>query len=94
MKLVDYKAKKIHEILETPGTWTQLEYFKDEKGNWCPKSEAVCGCLIGLVLLVYTHEYPVLDRLEKKLHNSVAAWNDNPARTQEEVQKLCKELDI
>lgn len=95
MKLKDLKVKKVHEILEIPGTWTQEQKFRNQDKEPCGYQEATCACMMGLIAVVYGTIGPVYSKLSRWLGvSSVVFWNDNPARTQEEVQKLCKELDI
>lgn len=87
------KGKKIHEILETPGTWTRGTYYRNEKGHACSREEAASACIYGLMMTVTTEDLvPVLRQRLGIL--DLVEWNDSPDRTQEEVHALCKELDI
>lgn len=94
MTLLELGKTKVHEILEIPGTWTQGKAYRDENGKSCPIENAVCGCIYGLIDLIYRDKWLEQEaKLCQKIHG-VVKWNDTPGRTQEEVLALCKELDI
>lgn len=83
--------------------WTQHHNARDKKGNpvpaWAP--QATCYCLEGAIICVAegeSHSTLVFaERILRKqideegfspVYPSLATWNDDPERTQEEVLKL------
>lgn len=96
-KLLELRGKKIHEILELPGTWTQGHLYRDAGGkpSDVPHKDTTCGCLVGLANFVYPDSMEIRQRIRNKIYQfTITAWNDKDHRTQEEVRELCKELDI
>lgn len=92
----------MHELFSKPGTWTQHVSARDVNGISVPFDEAraCCWCLQGAIRFCY----PKIEDQWRLLFRFKAVpefggrppyfWNDAPERTQEEVQALCKRLDI
>ena len=99
------KPTKIHELFARPGTWTQGTFAKDAEGNSVSGSApAACQwCLMGAMLMLYGAEgqnfIPARNKLRERLsfddtNDGIFHWNDRADQTQENVRRLCAELDI
>lgn len=66
--------------------WTQHVMARDSDGNETNpiSNKAVCWCLLGAIYKVGGH---TSEAIHYKVTN-IAAWNDNPNRTVEEVIDL------
>lgn len=94
---------KVYELLDTPDKWTQREFALTKKGKeTTPHSKyAVCWCLEGAIIKCHGRGH---SSAWKKVVQAITLrsdqrdfpyeWNDNPARTYDEVIALCHELDI
>ncbi len=100
---------KAWELLSKPGAWCQGTCARNASGDICGANnpDAVAWCLFGSILKCYRRdtladyppEYAILIReLYKKFAPArfvgVGTYNDDPARTQEEVVALLKDLDL
>lgn len=104
----DVELDKAWKVLERG--WCQGELAKTEEGEGCPYfySEACSRCTMGALYFVYDltsesgFDTSALDLATARLLNhigplgfdSIVKWNDHPERTQEEVVKTLKELDL
>jgi hypothetical protein len=97
------KYDKAWKLLEATD-WCQGESAKDDQGRAIyPRHEKACSfCTMGAIDLIYEglnyskafrKVFEAVNKLEQK-RTYVSAWNDDPARTKEEVVNLLKELDI
>lgn len=94
---------KAYEVLEQHD-WTQGWFARNIRGRCVPvEDETACSfCTIGAIDKAYSDcetNYKLRYKLEEYLHAktgsySISSWNDNHARTKEEVVSLLKELDI
>ncbi len=93
---------KVKELFTGPDKWTRRVFARDSKGAECNSSakSATCFCMMGAVL----HCYPdvpkaVWDDIKRRVTDATGAdsvyqWNDDPARTFDEVKALVEKLDI
>lgn len=92
------KFKSLQELFEDEKRWTKGEYARDEKGFRVDSNskEAVCWCLSGACSAVYRHAgLAIWIKLSRSLpNNEVVAWNDDPARTIDDVRRLVKEAGV
>ncbi len=67
--------------------WTQRAFARHINGNSIGynSKNAVCFCVIGAILAAYKNEDDAIKKLSNFLVIDIAAWNDDPARTKEEV---------
>lgn len=97
--------KAARELLSKPGAWTQGVMARDasrQRGVAPLDSAAACWCLEGAVgkASFDTRFEPgrtatptqVLKVIETELGQKASRWNDDPARTQEEVLALLDRL--
>lgn len=77
--------------------WTQRSYAKDKDGNKTniADKEAVSFCVLGVLHRVYNDIFEhslKKEMLRRAIPNiRIAAWNDDPERTKQEViNMLCK----
>lgn len=88
---------KAYQLLEIKG-WTQGASARNKDGGvTTPFSEsAACFCTFGALQAAYGPEFlGPMSKIEKHLNVFVIApWNDDPARTKEEVIAMLKHLDI
>lgn len=89
----------MRELFEDEKRWTKGDSAKDITGHWInPLSdEAVCWCLSGGLRVVYwdsTKLRQVEETLLKLCDGSIPAWNDDPARTIDDVRRLVKEAGV
>ena len=94
---------KAWELLSKEGSWTQGVYARESDGSPCiaDSHEAACFCTIGAVRRCHpepSERLKILGTLENAVRErgalGIASWNDHPARKQDEVVALLKELDI
>lgn len=88
----------LQELFADPTRWTQDRYAKTADGHLSSINSrwSVCFCLAGGIHRVYkdyTKRSDVFDQVFREV-GSTAEWNDAPERTVEDVQKLCKALNI
>lgn len=90
---------KVSELLDAPEKWTQGTWARADDGHstLLDGALAVSWCLHGAIMRCY----PLADghaialrRIGERLEWKVAQWNDDPARTFDEVRALVRELDI
>jgi hypothetical protein len=97
------KYDKAWKLLEATG-WCQGHYAKNDKGEgtFSADEKACSFCAVGALGHIYSGKnyseafskiFNALNKSEKQ-HIFVSEWNDDPARTKEEVVNLLKELDI
>lgn len=98
---------KVSELLNKPSCWTQRQAARNAEDHpinlW--SSEARSFCLLGAIERCYgvpgelTTDYePVLEARRRVWaaigHQSITAWNDNPARTFQDVRSVVERADI
>jgi hypothetical protein len=90
---------KAYELVEKG--WTQGATARNKYGieTHHRSAEAVCWCAVGAICAAYMvslEDYSGMVKAEEKIGSleSLADWNDDPARTQDEVVNLLKELDL
>jgi hypothetical protein len=97
------KYDKAWKLIEATG-WCQGESAQDDKGRTIySRHEKACSfCTMGAINRIYEGSnyseayskiFNALNKSEKQ-RIFVSEWNDDPARTKEEVVNLLKELDI
>lgn len=100
--------KTVRELLSDPKRWTQNAFAKNSEGRslgrFFAEEEACSWCLVGAVKHVYpTYEWgEIYERLAKILGKQaftlrsyvLGVWNDDPARTHQEVLDLVTEAGI
>lgn len=96
-------AGTLVEFFDNPSKWTQKDLAKNAKGvgTHSHSSDAVCFCLYGAVNVVYAsnERARVLMALMDTLmaitgDDRLAAWNDDPERTFEDIVDLCKKAGV
>lgn len=92
---------KVKELLADESKWTQGVYARAANGRpTLVDHNAVCWCLDGAIRHCYPAAYDDVVLRQKlsayfvPLGTNIIRWNDDPARTFEEVQALVHELDI
>lgn len=93
---------KLKELFADPKRWTKGAHAKDAAGVGVSVSnpDAKCFCLSGAIIKIHgSKEHGPGGEVYKKIqnyigHRIISAWNDAPERTIEDVQQLCRELDI
>ena len=94
---------KAYELLSQEGKWAQGSYAKTQDGLMCDVNSphAFSFCVIGAIERCYFKteaidiKYKVCNSMSlNRSMRALVAWNDFPARKQEEVVALLKELDI
>lgn len=89
---------KLKELFAKPESWTQKQFARDKDGRGCGPQDAraACWCLGGGIAVCYPDNFnPVWDKILRRIDSaSVIDWNDDPARTREDILALCEELDI
>lgn len=95
--MITPKPKTVVELFEGhPERWCQIDPAQDINGYPCGplESQAVCFCIRGAIMFIYGNPYAKVKNLLIENKISLAAWNDAPERTFEEVLAKCKELEI
>lgn len=93
---------KVKDLLTGPDKWTKGNFACDLDGHRANilTPAAHRFCLIGAVYQCYgLKEAPlvrerIMDRLGKQTAGGVVGWNDDEARTFDDVRRLVEELDI
>lgn len=101
---------KIRELFSSPEKWTKGCYARTSGHAQIPPFDpdfqnAACYCLIGAVKRCYSpfQETEIIEKIVKELsicptpheeYRGIGDWNDDPARTFEEVKDLVDKLDI
>lgn len=97
------KFETMQDLFADPERWTRGVYFRDAEGNPCTRDIATCACLAGGVKLVYGEWSIERLRANGRINSyirgrlpvdTLAAWNDHPLTTIQDVQKLCKDLNL
>jgi hypothetical protein len=91
------------DLIEPKGAWTQGYHARDDEGNPVRPGDraAVCWCMWGAIIARKTdwHDYEaavdclygILPRPESAAANTMAAFNDQPGRTQSEVVQALRD---
>ena len=92
-------AKTVAELLESPDNWCQGCYALDEHGGEVGYSSlAACKwCLLGAIFKMLPTSDDMTFQWRTRFGKSAAelvAWNDDPARTHEEVLDFCKHRSL
>ncbi len=94
---------KAHELIAKPENWTKCAAARNKNGEPVFESspQASSFCMIGAIARCYGPDEfrEFVERLVNYLRIRKGAvlisnWNDDPARTHEEVLEVLKELDI
>ena len=90
---------KMYELLSTPDKWTQHTTARNTDGIVCNAwdPEAASWCLAGAAEACYPEREKgdsVFGRIAQACGEHIVDWNDNKARTYQEVIELCRKLDI
>jgi hypothetical protein len=99
---------KAKDLLTDESKWTQGAAARNKRGRRCDvfSDAAVRFCLCGAAVRVYsgTELYGALFKIAraiglddedyKDLDRAIAAWNDDPNRTFEDVRKVLEAADV
>jgi hypothetical protein len=80
--------------ISPPGAWTQGYYARNAAGNPVTSTapEAVCWCAAGAIVAGPLAWWQAATRLlSEVVGGSLADWNDEPGRTQDEVLAVYRE---
>lgn len=89
----------LQELFADPKRWTQGTMARSITGTPVETASlrAVSFCILGGIKKCYDVEdsYTAADKVLARVGNqTITAWNDQPERTIEHVQRLVKELNI
>lgn len=92
----------LKELFSDKSKWTKGFYAYNQAGenvvpNYNEPNGATCFCLLGGIALCYAPTYKrtqLIVRIQELIQNdNIAAWQDAPERTFQDIQNLLEELN-
>lgn len=95
------ECKTLQELFADKTRWTKGAFAKSPEGFkvWACSDNATCFCFAGGAARIYPDiriRQEIFNRVNDELGkiSCIVDWNDEKIRTVEEVQELCRKLNI
>lgn len=90
------QCKTLQELFSVPERWTKYYFARDVNNErvFFESEAASCFCLAGACKRLKLKDEKIVQICHKVPGMNIAAFNDNPDTTFEDIQKVIKELDL